>query len=76
MCPGRARSAGRVFGSMHASTVFDRSCAEMPVLVVPFASMETQNAVSNRAVFWFTIRGMSSSSSRSPVIDTQISPRP
>ena len=28
--------------------------------------MDTQNAVSNRAVFWFTISGISSSSRRSP----------
>ena len=33
MCPGRARSAGFVAGSMAASTVAARSAAEMPVLV-------------------------------------------
>ena len=51
MWPGRARSDGRVRGSIAASTVAARSRAEMPVLVTPFASIDTQNAVSNRAVF-------------------------
>ena len=53
-----------------------RSLAEMPVLVRPFASIDTQNAVSKRELFWVTISGMSSSSSRSGVIERQISPRP
>ena len=74
--PGRARSDGRVAGAIAASTVVARSAAEMPVLVRPFASIETQNAVSNRELFCDTIGGISSSSSRSDVIDRQISPRP
>ncbi len=51
MWPGRARSAGRVAGSIAVSTVAARSLADMPVLVTPLASIETQKAVSNRAVF-------------------------
>ena len=76
MWPGRARSDGRVRGSIAASTVAARSLAEMPVLVTPFASIGTQNAVSCRAVFFSTICGMSSSISRSSVIGMQIRPRP
>ena len=74
--PGRARSDGRVAGSMAASTVAARSLAEMPVLVRPFASIDTQNAVSKRELFCETISGISSSSRRSGVIGRQISPRP
>jgi hypothetical protein len=46
------------------------------VLVRSRASIGTQNAVSKRELFWLTISGMSSSSSRSGVIDRQIRPRP
>ena len=46
------------------------------MLVTPFASIDTMNAVSKRAVFSATISGMSSSSSRSSVIGMQIRPRP
>ncbi len=76
MCPGRARSDGLVAGSMAASTVAARSAAEMPVVVRPFASIGAQKAVSKRDVFCDTISGISSSSSRSGVIDRQIRPRP
>ena len=76
MWPGRARSAGRVAGSIAARTVAARSAAEMPVLVTSRASMETANAVSNCDVFSWTISGSCSSSSRSPVSGMQISPRP
>ena len=48
MWPGRARSDGCVAGSIAVSTVAARSAAEMPVVVRPFASIGTQNAVSNR----------------------------
>ncbi len=48
----------------------------MPVLVWLLASIDTQNAVSNVELFFATISGISSSSSRSGVIDRQISPRP
>ena len=76
MWPGRARSDGLVAGSMAVSAVIARSAAEMPVVVRPFASIGTQKAVSNREVFCETISGISSSSSRSGVIDRQINPRP
>src|SRR5688500_18977218 len=76
MWPGRARSDGCVTGSIAASTVAARSAAEMPVLVDAFASIDTVNAVSNRAVFSGTISGRSSCSSRSAVIGMQIRPRP
>ena len=46
------------------------------MLVPRLASMATQNAVSKRVEFFSTISGISSSSSRSPVIGRQISPRP
>ena len=76
MWPGRARSLGCVAGSIAASTVAARSAAEMPVVVRSFASIGTQKAVSNRELFLDTMSGISSSSSRSGVIDRQISPRP
>ena len=76
MWPGRARSDGRVAGSIAVSTVAARSPAEMPVVVRCFASIGTQNAVSKRELFWDTISGTSSSSSRSGVIDRQMRPRP
>ena len=75
-CPGRARSSGFVPGSMSASTVAERSWAEMPV-VAPFStSTDTVNAVDRRAVFSWTIRGSRSCSRRWPIRGTQIRPRP
>ena len=76
MWPGRDRSPGVVAGSMAAATVAARSAAEMPVLVRCLASIDTQNAVSNRAVFCVTISGTSSWSRRAPVIGMQMRPRP
>ncbi len=76
MWPGRIRSPGFVAGSIAACTVAARSAAEMPVVVRPRASIDTQNAVSKRELLCDTISGISSSSSRSGVIDRQISPRP
>src|SRR5215831_7567212 len=76
MWPGRARSDGRVAGSSATRTVAARSLAEMPVLVCPLASIDTQNAVSNRELFCDTISGISSSSRRSGVIERQMRPRP
>ena len=78
MWPGRARSWGFVLGSMAASTVRARSAAEMPVVVPCLASTGTQKAVPKRALFsssW-TMRGMRSSSRRSPVMGRHTSPRP
>ena len=74
-CPGRARSPGVVCGLIAASTVAARSAAEMPV-PAPFRSIGTQNAVPKVVVFELTASGMSSSSSRAPVIERQIWPRP
>jgi hypothetical protein len=76
MWPGRAKSVGCVAGSIAASTVAARSAAEMPVVVFALASIDTQNAVSNRELFCDTINGISSSSRRSGVIDRQMRPRP
>jgi hypothetical protein len=76
MWPGRARSAGLVRALIAALIVAARSAAEMPVLVPRLASMATQNAVSKRVEFFSTISGISSLSSRSPVIGMQIKPRP
>src|SRR2546428_832556 len=76
MWPGRARSLGRVAGSIAVSTVAARSAAEMPVVVRPLASIVTQNPVSKREVFCVTINGISSSSIRSGVMGRQMSPRP
>ena len=76
MCPGRSRSAGRVLGSMAASTVLARSAAEMPVVVRPRASIETVNAVPKLEVFCSTMGGSSRASQRSPVRARQTRPRP
>ena len=77
MWPGRARSDGRVLGSIAASTVAARSPAEMPVLVTPFASIGTQNAVSNRAVFCGDhLRAGPARRAALRVIGMQIRPRP
>ena len=54
--------------------VVARSNAEMPVLVPCRASTETVNAVRFDSVFTGTISGRSSSSRRSPVIGTQMTP--
>src|SRR6185312_11735530 len=74
--PGRTRSAGLVAGSTAASTVAARSAADMPVVTLCFASIGTQNAVPKGVVLALTASGISSSSSRSPVSDRQIWPRP
>ena len=78
MWPGRARSSAFVAGSIAASTVRARSAAEIPVVVPFLASIGTQKAVPNLALFCSsrTISGMRSSSSRSPVMGRQTSPRP
>src|SRR5580658_9665361 len=49
--PGRTRSEGFVDGFIAARIVAARSAAEIPVVVPAFASMLTQNAVSNRELF-------------------------
>ena len=74
MCPGRARSSGRVSGSMSACTVVARSAAEMPVVVPRLASTETVNAVRYAVVFSATIIGSCSSSRRVPSSGMQTTP--
>src|SRR5262245_40485985 len=77
-CPGRAISSGRVAGAIRARMVVARSKAEMPVVTPCRASTEMVKAVPKQDVFSASgvIIGMRSSSSRSPVIARQISPRP
>ena len=76
VCPGRRRSCGLVFGSTSVRTVAARSAAEIPVVVLPRASTETVKAVPKFEVFCSTIGGRSSSSQRSSVRETQMSPAP
>ncbi len=76
VCPGRRKSRGPDFGSISARIVFDRSCAEMPVVTRPRASTETENAVPSGAVLSLTMFGICSASSRSESIGTQIRPPP
>ena len=73
-CPGRAISSGLVAGSTTAFIVSALSCTEMPVVTLCLASMDTVKAVQNSEVLLLTIRGISNSSSRSPVMGRQISP--
>jgi len=56
--------------------VVARSWAEMPVVVPATASTDTAKAVPIIDVFFPTIGWRSSSSRRSPVMETQMSPRP
>src|SRR3954447_4634203 len=74
MCPGRARSSGRVASSSNACTVVDRSAAEMPVVVPWRASTDTVNAVRWLSVLSATISGRRSSSRRRPSTGMQITP--
>src|SRR6478672_8151087 len=74
MCPGRARSSGRVAGSSSACTVVQRSAAEMPVVVPWRASTETVNAVRWLSVLSATMSGRRSSSRRGPSTGMQITP--
>ena len=53
-----------------------RSWAEMPVVVLYLASMDTQKAVWKELVFSWTIMGIWSSSRRWPVMARQMRPRP
>ena len=76
MWPGRARSAGRVAGSMAARIVVARSDALMPVVVPRRASMDSVNAVPSAEVLIGDIGGRCSSSQRSSVSARQIRPRP
>src|SRR2546423_14371466 len=64
MCPGRARSRGRVAGSISDAMVRARSDAEIPVVVPFLASTETVNAVRFDSVFSLTIGGRAGSAGR------------
>ena len=75
-CPGRTRSSGRVAGSIAARTVAARSAAEIPVVTLPFASIDTVKAVPYVDVFRSTINGSRNASQRSSVSARQINPRP
>ena len=76
MWPGRARSCGRVAGSMKTCTVRARSGALMPVVVPVAASTLTVKWVPRLAVLRATIGCRSSSTSRSGVAARQTRPRP
>ncbi len=76
MCPGRSRSCGLVPGATAVRMVAARSAAEMPVVVLPRASMGTHIAVSRAEEFTETASGISSASRRSGVIARHTSPRP
>ncbi len=76
MCPGRARSLGRVAGSMATRMVCARSYAEMPVETPSFASIDSVNAVPKFEVFSADIWPSRRYSSRSSVIARQTRPRP
>src|SRR5437762_3330388 len=74
-CPGRAKSCGRLLGSVMARIVPARSWAEMPVVMSePFTSIETVNAVPPNAVLSGDIGASSNSSRLSPVMARQINP--
>ena len=75
MWPGRARSPGRVAGSMSAWMVAARSTAEMPVRrAVAVVDGDGERGAHATRCCRVTISGRSSSSSRSPVIGTQMTP--
>src|SRR5437763_7295941 len=74
MWPGRARSLGRVAGSISAWMVAARSYALIPVVVPCRKSTLMVNAVRWLSVLAATMSGRSSSSMRSPVIGTHMSP--
>ena len=52
MWPGLEKSVDFAFGSIAFFIVADLSCAEIPVVVPSFASIETVNAVSCRSVLF------------------------
>src|SRR5450756_49286 len=75
-CPGRARSDGRVAGSIAVLMVCERSYAEIPVVTPSRASIASQNAVPYCDVFSLVMGPMRRWSSRSSVMARQTSPRP
>ena len=75
MWPGRRKSSGRASGRRAASAVWERSKAEMPVVVSTW-SMLTVKAVSWLSVFFATIGARPSLSQSSPDMGMQMRPRP
>src|ERR1700687_3264259 len=75
-CPGRAKSDGRVAGSMAVRMVYERSYAEIPVVTPSRASIASQKAVPYCDVFSLVMGPMRRWSSRSSVIARQTRPRP
>ena len=69
-------SLGFVLGSSTVLMVCARSEAEMPVVTLSLASIETVKAVQWREVLLATISGIPNSSSLWPLMGKQISPRP
>ena len=69
-------SFGPLVGSMATEIVCARSCAEMPVEMPSFASIETVNAVWFGVPLTCVIIGILSCSARSCVSARQMSPRP
>ena len=76
MWPGRARSCGRASSRIVTRIVCARSAAEIPVDTPSAASMDSQNAVPKRDVFFAEIRGKCRASQISEDSARQISPRP
>ena len=74
--PGIRMSSGRRSGSAIDRTVAARSNALVPVVVRPCTSIETANAVPWLSLFFETMSGIRSSSSRCWVIGMQTIPRP
>src|SRR5580692_1670568 len=75
-CPGRARSSGRVLGSVVAKIVVARSEALVPVVVPRRASIGSQNGVPKAEVFRGVIAVRFNASQRCSVSARQIRPRP
>jgi hypothetical protein len=69
-------SSGRSVGSAIARTVAARSNALVPVVVRPWMSIETANAVPWLSLFLETMSGILSSSSRDCVTGMHTIPRP
>ena len=76
MWPGRARSDGRVLGSMATLMVWARSWAEIPVVTPSRASMASQKAVPYCEVFSLDMGPRRRWSRRSSVMAKQTRPRP
>ena len=72
-CPGFLKSSGRVASSTHFIMVYERSAAEIPV-VVSLWSMDTVNAVPWLSVFSDTMGGRPSRDAASALMGVQISP--